>query len=71
MAKKLALVFLLGVALIAFSGCASGGGIGGTLHRGWNHIQWHILGAYKDLVNIHEEVDKYFFNLDIRDPDRY
>jgi len=69
MGKKLALVLLLGVILIGFSGCAAGGG--GVFNRGWNHIQWHILGAYKDLVGLHEDIDKYVFNLDIRDPDRY
>ena len=69
MGKKIALGIMLLIVVVAFSGCAAGGG--SVLHRGWNHIQWHILGAYKDLVNLHEEIDKYVFNLDIRDPDRY
>jgi hypothetical protein len=69
MVRKTFLGLLLVVAVVAFSGCAMGSG--GVLHRGWNHLQWHILGAYKDLTNLHEEIDKYVFNLDIRDPDRY
>ena len=69
MVKKAFLALMLVVIVVGFSGCASGGG--SILHDGWKHLQWHILGAYKDLVNLHEEIDKYVFNLDIRDPDRY
>ena len=40
-------------------------------YRGWKHIQWHIMGAYKDFAQLHREIDRYFFNLTERDPDRY
>ena len=69
MVKKAFLALMLVVVVIGFSGCAAGGG--NIFEDAWKHIQWHILGAYKDLVNIHEEIDKYVFNLDVRDPDRY
>jgi len=69
MAKKVAtLILALGTAL-SFSGCARGGG--DFFYRGWKHLEWHILGAYKDLVNLHRDIDRYIFNLDERDPDRY
>ena len=69
MAKKLGLAALLAVVMVTFSGCASGGG--DFFYRGWTHIEWHILGAYKDLVQLHRDIDRYVFNLDDRDPDRY
>jgi hypothetical protein len=69
MAKKVALVVMLVVVAFAFSGCAAGSG--DFFYRGWKHFEWHILGAYKDLVNFHRDIDKFVFNLDERDPDRY
>ena len=50
-------------------GCAAGGG--DFFYRGWKHIEWHVLGAYKDLTQLHRDIDKFIFNLDDRDPDRY
>ncbi len=69
MAKKLGLVFMMVVVMFSFSGCASGGG--DFFYRAWKHLEWHILGAYKDLVNLHRDIDRYVFNLDERDPNRY
>ena len=69
MAKKLGLSALLAVIMVTFSGCAAGGG--DFFYRGWKHLEWHVLGAYKDLVQLHRDVDRYIFNLDDRDPDRY
>ncbi len=69
MAKKLALALLIAVIAFTFTGCARGGG--DFMYRGWKHFEWHILGAYKDLVELHREIDRYVFNLDERDPDRY
>jgi len=69
MLRKLGVVLTLVVALAGFSGCAAGGG--DFFYRGWKHLEWHILGAYKDLVNLHHDIDKFVFNLDERDPDRY
>jgi hypothetical protein len=69
MAKKVALAFLMVVVAFAFSGCAAGGG--DFFYRAWKHLEWHILGAYKDLVQLHRDVDKFVFNLDERNPDRY
>ncbi|MHC4608693.1 MAG: hypothetical protein ACYTAF_17455 [Planctomycetota bacterium] len=47
MARKLVIVFLLVVMAVAFNACAVGGD--SVFHRGWAHVQWHILGAYTDL----------------------
>lgn len=69
MAKKMLLVLMLVVVAIAFTGCARGGE--GLFERAWKHIEWHMLGAYKDLVELHKDVDRYVFNLDERNPDRY
>ena len=69
MAKKAALILMLVVVAFAFSGCASGGG--DFWYRSWKHIEWHFLGAYKDLVELHKDIDRYVFNLDERNPDRY
>jgi hypothetical protein len=69
MAKKLLVGCLIIVVALSFSGCAHGGG--DFLYRAWKHFEWHVLGAYKDLVDLHRAIDKYVFNLDERDPDRY
>jgi hypothetical protein len=69
MAKKVARFLLIAVVALAFTGCARGGG--DFFYRGWKHLEWHFLGAYKDLVNLHKDIDRYVFNLDERDPDRY
>ena len=69
MAKKLGLALMMVVVLFSFSGCAAGGG--DFFYRAWKHFEWHILGAYKDLCEFHREVDRYIFNLDERNPDRY
>ncbi|MBI2898825.1 MAG: hypothetical protein HYY17_01435 [Planctomycetes bacterium] len=69
MAKKLARVVALALTVSFFTGCARGGE--GLFDRVWKHLQWHLLGAYKDLVELHKEIDRYIFNLDERNPDRY
>lgn len=69
MVRKLGMALLLGVVSLVFSGCAAGGG--DFFYRGWKHFEWHVLGAYKDLVQLHKEIDRYVFNLDERNPDRY
>lgn len=68
MLKKIALALSLAV-FPALGGCGHGGG--DVIHRGWKHIEWHLLGAYKDLTNLHIDIDRYVFNLDVRNPDRY
>ncbi len=69
MAKKLGLVLMMLVIALTFSGCARDSG--SVFNRVWKHLEWHLLGAYKDLVELHKEIDRYIFNLDERDPDRY
>ena len=69
MVRKLAVVVMLVVVMVGFTGCARGSG--DFFYRGWKHLEWHILGAYKDLVQFHRDIDRYVFNLDERDPDRY
>lgn len=69
--KKMALAALLGVVL-----CGSGCGIvarGGEdfVFRAWKHVELHILKFYKQFVKMHEEVDRYVFDLDWEDPDNY
>lgn len=44
---------------------------GDFFYRAWKHFEWHLLGAYKDLVEFHRDIDRYVFNLDERNPDRY
>ena len=68
MIRKLAVMATLVVVMIGFTGCAGGGDF---FYRGLKHLEWHILGAYKDLVQFHRDIDRYVFNLDERDPDRY
>src|SRR6516162_4485866 len=53
MAKKLGLTALLAVITVTFSGCAAGGG--DFFYRGWKHFEWHVLGAYKDLTQLHRD----------------
>ena len=67
--KKLGIALLMAVVVAAFSGCAQDSG--GVFYRIWKHFEWHLLGAYKDLANLHKDIDKFIFNLDERDPDRY
>jgi hypothetical protein len=69
MAKKMVCALLLVAVLFSFTGCASGSG--DFFYRAWKHLEWHILGAYKDLCELHREIDRYVFNLDERNPDRY
>ena len=69
MLKKLGMALALALTTVSFSGCAAGGG--DFFYRGWKHLEWHVLGAYKDLVNLHRDIDKFVFNLDERNPDRY
>lgn len=69
MAKKLTKILMAAVVALTFSGCAHGGE--GFFDRMWKHLEWHFLGAYKDLVELHREIDRYVFNLDERNPDRY
>lgn len=67
--RKIGLAIVLAVVAGTFTGCARDSG--SFFYRGWKHIEWHILGAYKDLVELHKEIDRYIFNLDEKDPDRY
>jgi hypothetical protein len=67
--KKLSALVMALVVAVAFTGCARDSG--SIFYRGWKHFQWHVLGFYKDLVELHKEVDRYVFNLDERNPDRY
>jgi hypothetical protein len=55
--------------MLAGSGSAAGGG--DFFCRAWNHLEWHVQGAYQDLTHLHRDIDKYIFNLDDGDPDRY
>ncbi len=64
MRKRLAILGLLALA----AGCSSTEELG---YRFWKHIEWHLHGAYQDLVEIHKFVDRHAFNLDERNPDRY
>jgi hypothetical protein len=69
MARKMTLALMLVAVAFTFSGCARGGG--DFFYRGWKHFEWHVLGAYKDMVEMHRDIDKFVFNLDERNPDRY
>lgn len=63
--KKFLLVALAaGVLLPAGAGCTH-------MRRAFDHTKWHINGAYQDLVDIHKTVDRHFFDMDERNPDRY
>lgn len=70
MARRLKRLGIVAGIVLVLAGCARDTG-DGFFYRTWKHIQWHILGAYKDFVELHKEVDRYFFNLDERNPDRY
>ena len=67
--KKIGIALLVAAVAFSFSGCARDSG--SVWYRAWKHIEWHILGAYKDFVQLHKEIDRYAFNLDERNPDRY
>jgi hypothetical protein len=67
--KKFGMALLMVVVALSFSGCARESG--SVFYRIWKHLEWHVLGAYKDLVELHKEIDRYAFNLDERNPDRY
>ena len=67
--KNMARIALLGLSALGLWGCAHGGE--DVYQRGWSHTEWHVLGAYKEFVGLHEDFDRYFFNLDTRNPDRY
>jgi len=69
MVKRLGLVLMMALVAVTFSGCSNDSG--SVFYRAFKHLEWHILGAYKDLVDLHKEIDRYFFDLDERDPDRY
>ena len=67
--KRIGLVLMMALVAVTFSGCSNDSG--SVFYRAFKHLEWHILGAYKDLVDLHKEIDRYFFDLDERDPDRY
>src|SRR5206468_976241 len=67
--KRIGRAALAVIVLASFSGCANDSG--SVFYRAWKHLEWHLLGAYKDLANLHKDIDKFIFNLDERDPDRY
>ena len=69
MLRRIGLILLLAVVAVTFNACARDSG--SFFYRAWKHIEWHLLGAYKDLVELHKEIDRYVFNLDERNPDRY
>jgi hypothetical protein len=63
--KKGTLAVLLAVLLVpVVVGCAG-------LESLWDHTKWHIHGAYQDLVNIEQTLDRHVWNLDETNPDRY
>jgi hypothetical protein len=67
--KRFGMALLVAAVAFSFTGCARDPG--NVFYRAWKHIEWHILGAYKDFVELHKEIDRYAFNLDERNPDRY
>jgi hypothetical protein len=69
MLKRFGMAVLMAFVAVTFTGCSRDSG--SVFYRAFKHLEWHILGAYKDLVELHKEIDRYFFNLDERDPDRY
>ena len=69
MLKRTGLAVLMAFMALTFSGCSNDSG--SVFYRAFKHLEWHILGAYKDLCELHREIDRYFFDLDERDPDRY
>ena len=69
MLKRIGLAAMMAVVVLSFSGCSNDSG--SVFYRAYKHLEWHILGAYKDLCELHREIDRYFFDLDERDPDRY
>lgn len=68
MRVRFGVVALLALAAVASFGCSSTDEAG---YRFWKHIEWHLHGAYQDLVGIHQFIDRQVFNLDERNPDRY
>jgi hypothetical protein len=60
---------LLGAALAALSGCARGND--DVWDYTGRHMEWHTLQYWKDAVEMHETIDRYFFDRDPYDPNSY
>ena len=67
--KRLARWILSCVAVAALSGCARGGD--DMWDRTGSHVEWHTLQYWKDAVEVHETIDRYFFDRDPMDPNSY
>jgi hypothetical protein len=65
-AKALGFIFMT---LAGLAGCARGGA--DVFYRSAKHFELHVLRFHKDFTAVHEDVDRYFFRLDERDPDSY
>jgi hypothetical protein len=63
--KKLLSVLLLAGILFGVSGC------GDYLYRVKNYTEWHIKGAYNDLIDMQRWIDKHVMNQDVMNPNDY
>jgi hypothetical protein len=66
--KKRFIVIFIGwlLVVVMFAGCALP-----TSESAKKHANLHLIKMYKDLVELHREVDWFFFDLDEEDPDLY
>lgn len=70
MDRKLLLIAGLLVVLSLFAGCQTAPGES-TWYRAKRHMELHLLAPYNDLVELHREVDWFFFDIDDDNPDLY
>lgn len=69
MLRRLALSALAVLGLTAFAGCVRGGN--DIFARGSEHFEMHAYRMYRDMTALHYDFDRYFFNVDERNPDNY
>jgi hypothetical protein len=70
MRKILLILFLIFLVLILLS-CQTGRGGEDWLYRTKKHLELHVLKFYKQLTELHKDIDRYIFDLDIEDPENY
>jgi hypothetical protein len=59
-------VILMILVVTTLGGCALS-----TSESATKHLNLHLLKAYRDLVELHREIDWFWFDLDEEDPDLY
>jgi hypothetical protein len=66
---KLLLILLAGILMLG-GGCTTAP-TEPPLYRIRKHLEYHFLVPYKQLVELHREIDWYFFGIDEMDPGIY